>query len=86
MSNLNELYDERCRIDKEQRELNDAVLGRDGVYNPEEEEKWDKMDKRFNELADEIKEKETREAELKKRAEICQFPRKKRKFATILPR
>jgi len=70
MPNLNELYDERCRIDKEQRDLNESVLAReDQTYTAEENEKWDKMDKRFNELADLIKNEEAREAELKKRAE-----------------
>jgi len=69
MPNLNDLYDERCRIDKEQRDLNDAVLERDGVYTAEEDEKYDKLDKRFNEVTDQIREEETREEGLKKKAE-----------------
>ena len=41
--NLNDLYEERMRIDQEQRDLNDAVLKDDREYLPEEQEKWDKL-------------------------------------------
>ena len=43
------------KVIKEQKELNDLVQARDGVYTPEEQEKWDKADVDFDALTDQIK-------------------------------
>jgi HK97 family phage major capsid protein len=66
--NLNDLYEKRMRLDKEQRDLNDAVLERDGVYTEEEQAKWDKMDTDFNDLSEKIKSLEAQEEKRKKKA------------------
>jgi len=52
---IQETYDARARVVKEQQELNDLVQARDGAFTPEEQEKWDKADVDFNAFTDTIK-------------------------------
>jgi HK97 family phage major capsid protein len=69
---LQEIYDARGKVIKEQKELNDLVQARDGVFTPEEQEKWDKADVDFNGFTDSIKRAEAlrlKEEEAEKRAE-----------------
>jgi len=54
MSDIQKLIDERVKIDKEQRGLNDKALTEKRDFTAEEQETWDKLDKRFNEISDDI--------------------------------
>lgn len=74
MSDIQKLIAERIKIDKEQRELNDKALAEKRGFTAEEQEKWDKLDKRFNELSDDIdkaqqaeQDRLSRQGELEKR-------------------
>ena len=68
--NLNDLYDKKCRIDKEQRDLNDVVEARDGVYTDEEEAKWDAMNVDFDKVNSEIRDLEKQEEDRAAKAKM----------------
>ena len=62
---LNDLYDERGKIVKEQREINDLADKEDRDFSAEEQERYDKMDTRYDELDTEIKAGEAKEERVK---------------------
>lgn len=67
--NLDDLYEERGKIVKEQRKINDLADKEDREYTSEEEERYGKLDTRFDELDKEIKKAEVHEERVKKLAE-----------------
>jgi HK97 family phage major capsid protein len=65
---LKKLYDERLKIDTDQRKLLETADKEKRGLTPDEETNYQNMDKRFNELNVEIKTEETKESRMKEHA------------------
>jgi HK97 family phage major capsid protein len=64
MMETREMLEKRAAVDAEQRAILEAAKGEERELTPEEDEKWDKLDKDFKDLTEKIRKQEDRDATL----------------------